>query len=161
MDEIMGNLYLGNRLSSDINNLKETGITKVLSVIEDFAKPEYKDTDNIKHKLVSIGDSESINIIKYFGECINFIKGEEKVLVHCAGGISRSATVVIAYVMWKKKIPFLKALEFVLEKRGVAPNPGFRDQLELFEKELIQNEYDISKIKFDEIDWKPKNYYNQ
>ena len=134
MDEIFENLYLGNRLSSNIDNLKEKGITKVLSVIEDFAKPEYKDTDNIKHKIINIGDSDNSNIIKYFGECLNFIKGDEKVLVHCAGGISRSATIVIAYVMWDKKLTFMDAFKFVLEKRLVGPNYGFREQLKLFEQ---------------------------
>ena len=154
MDEIFENLYLGNRLSSNIDNLKEKGITKVLSVIEDFAKPEYKDTDNIKHKIINIGDSDNSNIIKYFGECLNFIKGDEKVLVHCAGGISRSATIVIAYVMWDKKLTFMDAFKFVLEKRLVGPNYGFMEQLKLFEQELIKNNYDLDKIKFNEIKWK-------
>ena len=154
MDEIFENLYLGNRLSSNIDNLKEKGITKVLSVIEDFAKPEYKDTDNIKHKIINIGDSDNSNIIKYFGKCLNFIKGDEKVLVHCAGGISRSATIVIAYVMWDKKLTFMDAFKFVFEKRLVGPNYGFREQLKLFEQELIKNNYDLDKIKFNEIKWK-------
>ena len=55
---------------------------------------------------------------------------------------------------------YKEALEFVRGKRyGVFPNVGFRDQLELFEKELIKSNYDIDKIKFDEIKWEPKNYY--
>ena len=107
-----------------------------------------------------MGDSEKRNIIKHFGECLNFIKGDEKILVHCAGGISRSASIVIAYIMWSKKMPFKEALEFVGDKRyGAFPNPGFQDQLQLFEKELIDNDYDIDKIKFDEIKWEPKNYF--
>ena len=54
-------------------------------------------------KIINIMDYDSENIIQYFGECLNFIKGEDKVFVHCAAGESRSATVVIAYIMWKKK----------------------------------------------------------
>ena len=89
---------------------------------------------------------------------MNFIKGDDKILVHCAAGASRSATVVIAYIMWIKKMPFKEALEFVHKKRQIVrPNPAFKDQLELFEKELIEKNYDIDKIKFDEIKWTPKN----
>ena len=153
MNQITDNLYLGNLHSSKIDNLKENGITKVLSVIDKFVKVEYKESDNIKHKVIRIGDSESNNIIQYFGECLNFINGDEKVLVHCSGGISRSATVVIAYIMLKKKMKYLEAFNFVLERRPVGPNWGFKSQLEMFEKELIKNEYDIDKIKFGEIKW--------
>ena len=140
MDEITENLYLG-KLSGakNIDKIKKLGIKKVLSLTEEFCWPNYNESDNIIHKKLIVGDSERQNIIKYFGECLNFIKGDDKVLVHCAGGISRSPTVVIAYIMWSKKMSYKEALEFVREKRyGVFPNAGFRDQLELFEKELIE-----------------------
>ena len=113
-----------------------------------------------KKKLIA-GDSERQNIIKNFWECLDFIKGDDKVLVHCTGGISRSPTVVIAYIIWSKKMSYEEALEFVRGKRyGVFPNAGFRDQLQLFEKVLIENNYDIDKIKFDEIKWEPKEHYD-
>ena len=74
-------------------------------------------------------------------------------------GASRSATIVIAYLMWSKKMTYSKAITFVKDKRFIIfPNPGFRDQLQVFEKNLIQNEYDIDKIKFDSIKWEPKAY---
>ena len=160
MDEIIPNfLYLGNSASSrDIQKLKELGIKKVLTVM-DFGAPSYTDKDNIIHKKISIADTYFENIIKYFGECLNFIKGKEKILVHCMAGASRSATIVIAYLMWSQKMSYSKALSFVKDKRFIIfPNPGFRDQLQVFEKNLIQNEYDIDKIKFDLIKWEPKTY---
>ena len=162
MDEITPNLYLGNLSGAEnINRLKELGIKKVLSLLEKFFWPQYNESDNITHKTLSIHDFDQENIIKYFGECLNFIKGDDKILVHCAVGASRSATVVIAYIMWIKKMPFKEALEFVQNKRFiVSPNPGFEEQLQIFEKELIEKYYDIDKIKFDEIKWEPKNYYD-
>ena len=160
MDEIIENIYIGNIASAEnIEKLKELGIKKVLSLLEGFF-PEYKESDNITHKIIKILDYSSENIIKYFGECLNFIKGEEKILVHCRGGSSRSATIVIAYLMWTKKMPFKDALNFVHEKRYIIyPKPGFQDQLQLFETVLKENNYDIDKIKFGEIKWEPKNYY--
>ena len=160
IDEITENLYLGNLSAAEnIDNLKALGIKKVLSVLDDFAWPKYGDSQFI-HKTFSIQDFDNQNIIKHFGECLNFIKGDDKVLVHCAAGASRSATIVIAYIMWTKKMPFKDALEFVQQKRFIVyPNCGFRDQLQLFEKELIEKNYDINKIKFDEIKWEPKDDY--
>ena len=92
ISEIIKGLYLGNLyIANDIDVLKNLGITKVLSLIERFRIPKYKESDNIKHKVILIDDSIQQNIIKYFGECLNFIKGEENILVHCAAGSSRSA----------------------------------------------------------------------
>ena len=156
MDEIIPNLYLGNKESSrNIQKLKELNIKKVLTIMN-YGAPSYTPEDNIKHKIISIADIVSENIMKYFRECLNFIKGEEKILVHCMAGSSRSATIVIAYLMWKEKKSFHDELNFVSGKRYIFPNPGFLSQLKTFEKELIKNDYDIDKINFDEI----KNIYN-
>jgi len=58
-------------------------------------------------------------------------------LLHCQQGISRSATLVIAYIMWKRKVTFRQALDFVTKKRPVvSPNGGFMGQLLLWESFL-------------------------
>ena len=158
IDEITDKLYLGDLLGAfNVEKLKSLGIKKVLSVIiGTFSK--YKESDNIIQKTIWVNDVPWQNIIKYFGECLNFIKGDDKVLVHCAAGVSRSASIVIAYIMWDKKMSFEEAFEFVESKRNIGPNNGFIEQLKLFEKELIEKNYDIDKIKFEEIKWEPKNY---
>ena len=114
-------------------------------------------------KKIKIKDSNEVNIIRYFGECLNFIKGEEKILVHCRAGKSRSPTIVAAYLMWDKKLKYLDALDYIIRKRSIInPNDGFKEQLKIFEKLLIENNYDIYKINFklpktNEINI---NYYN-
>ena len=155
--EIIPNLYLGSiESANNIQKLKELNIKKVLSIMN-FDAPLYKPEDNINHKIISIADMTTENIIKYFGECLNFIKGEEKekILVHCMAGASRSATVVIAYLMWKEKKSVHDELNFVNSKRSIFPNPGFLSQLKTFEKLLIENDYDINKINFEQIKWEP------
>ena len=161
IDEIIENLYLGNFTSSEnIQQLKDLGIKKVLSVIDFDDFPNYK-SEEIAHKYVEVSDFDYQNIIQYFGECLNFIKGEEKVLVHYMAGASRSATIVIAYLMWTKKMKFDEALNFVISKRPlVDPNDGFREQLKKFEKLLENNNYDIDKIKFSEIKWEPTPFFD-
>ena len=157
LSEITEKLYLGNFLGAlNVDNLKSLGIKKVLSVMNGYFS-RYKESDNIIQKTLPVNDSLEQNIIKYFGESLNFIKGDDKVLVHCAAGVSRSASIVVAYIMWDKKMSFKDAFEFVESKRKyINPNPSFIEQLQLFEKELIEKNYDIDKIKFEEIKWEPK-----
>ena len=50
-------------------------------------------------------------------------------------------------------------LKFVREKRPIpSPNLGFQDQIKLFEKLLIENNYGIDNINFKEIIWIPPAY---
>lgn len=57
-----------------------------------------------------------------------------KVLVHCKMGISRSASVVIAYVMKAKNWNLHKALTYVKNKRTcIKPNENFLKQLEVYQ----------------------------
>lgn len=48
---------------------------------------------------------------------------ESRIIVHCAAGISRSATVVIAFLILHKGYSYKQAFDFVLEKRPVI-NPN-------------------------------------
>lgn len=58
---------------------------------------------------------------------INLFVG--RVLVHCVVGISRSATIVIAYLMICKHMNAAEALRYVFRQRRVFPNPGFLHHL--------------------------------
>ena len=157
MGKITENVWLGNyEAALNTNNLKKEGITKILCVM-DFDAPTYIEEDKFNQKIYKIEDIPTQNIIKYFGECLKFIKGNEKILVHCMAGASRSATVVIAYVMWDQRKPYDEALKIVNQKRScVFPNEGFRDQLKMFEKLLVENDYDLDKIDFNNIKWEVK-----
>ena len=157
LDEIIDNkLWLGDYSSAeDIKDLKNKGIKKILTVMDEDC-PKYKDEDGFIHKNLEVSDLVEQNIIQHFGECLNFIEGKDKILVHCKSGASRSATIVIAYLMWAKKVRYKEALNFTKDKRFIVlPNRGFREQLKIFEKILINNNYDINKIFFKEIKWVP------
>ena len=61
-------------------------------------------------------------------------------LVHCHAGISRSATVCIAYIMWYRHWSMEKAYSFLKSKRSlIAPNLNFMRQLHEFEAQLEDN----------------------
>ena len=148
MDQITDNIYLGDIEAANINNLKKENISKVLSVTDNRA-PHYRKDDKINHKIIKVADALTTNIIKHFGECLRFIEGDDKILIHCIAGQSRSATIVIAFIMWKQKLSFEEAFNLVNGKRKMAnPNYGFIAQLKIFEKLLMDNEYDINQINF-------------
>ncbi|MGL5100977.1 MAG: dual specificity protein phosphatase family protein [Plesiomonas sp.] len=50
-------------------------------------------------------------------------------LVHCWAGMSRSATIVLSYLMLKQNMTLKEAINTVKEKRGILPNRGFLRQL--------------------------------
>jgi dual specificity MAP kinase phosphatase len=56
-----------------------------------------------------------------------------KVLIHCYAGVSRSATITIAYLMQELGMPYSEAMKYVKSKRYfINPNDGFRRQLLAF-----------------------------
>ena len=60
---------------------------------------------------------------------------ENRVLVHCFAGMSRSAAIVIAYLLATTPMTAREATEFVRSKRKIIrPNYGFTKQLEQYER---------------------------
>ena len=151
MSQINENLYLGNiNDAQNVQKLLKLGIKKVLSLMEETQLLNYP--NEIEHKLINIKDFPRENIIQYFGDCLLFIDGNQKVLVHCYAGSSRSATIVIAYIMWKNQLDYNEASKIVEKIRPIIfPNYGFIRQLEIFEGLLKQNKYNIHTINFRQV----------
>ncbi|CAB4391177.1 unnamed protein product [Rhizophagus irregularis] len=96
----------------------------------------------LRYLKINITDDPSSNISKHFHECIDFIENAKstngRVYVHCLAGISRSTSIVIAYLMNSQKIHYNQAFNLVKEKRpNVKPNQGFVEQLRKFEKTVV------------------------
>jgi protein-tyrosine phosphatase len=61
------------------------------------------------------------------------------ILVHCHGGISRSSTIIIAFLMKKMKKSFMEAYSYVKQiKKDIKPNDGFIQLLIEFEKGIFK-----------------------
>lgn len=78
---------------------------------------------------------------QHFDEAIAFIEEQlnagRNLLIHCHAGVSRSATITIAYLMTKNQWTYDEALEFLKSKRKwVRPNFGFEKQLRDYEQRL-------------------------
>jgi len=97
--------------------------------------------DTFQYMNIPVRDNEETDLLRYFNESNRFInaaKDEGKnVLVHCKMGISRSATIVTAYVMKTSEWGLRRSMEHVKKKRNcVKPNPNFMKQLEVYEVRL-------------------------
>jgi protein-tyrosine phosphatase len=134
--KITNNIFLGNVLSAvDSNFIISNGIKVILSLSTSNI--------NIHPNILSyhhyyIQDDPKQDIITIFNECTaiieNAIKKGYKILVHCEQGVSRSASVVIAYLMRYMNMNLVKAYNFVKQRRIIIqPNSGFIMQLKLYE----------------------------
>lgn len=140
MNQILDNLYLGDIMgASSKETLQRIGITHILTVA--MGHPA-KFPSSFKYLEVKALDNDSYNLKSKFRVCIKFIKeaikGKGKVFVHCFAGVSRSATIVIAYLMSEHRMSFQDAFKYVRSRRSIInPNDGFRKQLQTFQKELV------------------------
>lgn len=96
-------------------------------------------------KIVKVRDMPNVNIAAVFPECFEFLDdafGQDnngsKVLLHCQAGVSRSATIAIAFLMFRHKFSLDAAYQRVLDARPIIkPNKGFLTQLLDFHKKLF------------------------
>ena len=60
------------------------------------------------------------------------------VYVHCYQGMSRSATVLLAFLMIYRQMSLLDAIKQVRQRRAIHPNPGFMKQLVELNNQLAE-----------------------
>src|SRR4029077_15500083 len=82
------------------------------------------------HVWEKIKDTTPAPSIDWLKKQVKFIDEQRQagktVYVHCRNGVSRSGMVVVAYVMYKDKLPRDKALALVRSRRPIpGPTPAF------------------------------------
>nr|XP_018630409.1 dual specificity protein phosphatase PHS1 isoform X3 [Nicotiana tomentosiformis] len=129
---ISASLFIGGALAArSVYTLQHLGITHILCLCaNETGQSDSQFPDLFEYKNFSICDEEDSNISELFNEAHDFIDLVEenggKVLVHCFEGRSRSATVVLAYLMLRKKFTLLKAWNTLRRvHRRAQPNDGF------------------------------------
>jgi predicted protein tyrosine phosphatase len=134
ISKITDDLYLTDYNNArDYESLKNLGVKQILIIGEEL--PRHGEM-YFKVLHIKIKDIPSENIKKHFNAAFQFIKNN-KTVVHCAAGISRSATLVASYLMRKEGLGVKEALKKVKQaRRCINPNPGFVQQLIDFEQEL-------------------------
>uniref|UniRef100_A0A3Q4HM18 protein-tyrosine-phosphatase n=1 Tax=Neolamprologus brichardi TaxID=32507 RepID=A0A3Q4HM18_NEOBR len=137
--ELLPFLFLGSAIhSSRRETLAAAGITAVLNVSStcpNFYEGEFQ------YLRLTVEDTLAADIRACFSAAIAFIVQSSsggRVLVHCQAGISRSATICLAYLMHTQRVRLDEAFDFVKQRRHViSPNLAFMGQLLQFETDVL------------------------
>ncbi|XP_035779277.1 dual specificity protein phosphatase MPK-4-like [Anopheles albimanus] len=138
LDEIEPGLWLGNAsAAADLPTLQRHSIRSILSVDSVPLPVHITDHPNLRVRHIQAADVPREDLIRHFEDSNRFIGDSlaegRHVLVHCYFGVSRSATITIAYLMDKYRLGYEAAFARVRAKRRfVMPNPGFVNQLKLY-----------------------------
>jgi hypothetical protein len=141
--QILSWIFLGNaRNANNIEDIIYFRITYILncaSEVYDKNLPKH-----IKYCHINLEDTSKTDIFPFLEKALDFIesarKNKKKILIHCKLGISRSPTILIAYLVKYMNFTTISALNFIKSKRKqIQPNPGFLDQLNTYEKKISKN----------------------
>ena len=142
--ENAGAIHLGNwEVVKNADYLQKNEIKFILSAIPEFlADFKYLKNKDIIQKVINAKDEGNWNMLSQLDEAADFInqsRSKGNVLVHCAAGISRSTTCLIAYYIKYKEMTMEAALSKIKTRRSiVCPNVGFQKQLKMYERKLIE-----------------------
>ncbi|KAG7324736.1 hypothetical protein KOW79_011052 [Hemibagrus wyckioides] len=150
LDEVRPGIYIGDLYAAkDRPTLQALNISHVLNAAHgkynvNTGASFYRGT-NITYHGVEAFDSPSFDMTPFFYSAAKFIKSAlstpgGKVFVHCAMGLSRSATLVLAYLMIEEKMTLVEAITAVAKNRNICPNSGFLEQLRTLDTQL-QNQH--------------------
>uniref|UniRef100_A0A8C5AL41 Dual specificity protein phosphatase n=1 Tax=Gadus morhua TaxID=8049 RepID=A0A8C5AL41_GADMO len=141
--EVFPRIYIGNAfVAQNVMRLQKLGVTHILNVAEGNSfmhvntSAEFYVGTGITYHGVRANDTEQFSLSAFFEEGADFIdkalahnNGKGKVYVHCREGFSRSPTMVLAYLMLRRKMDARAAIATVRLKREIGPNDGFLRQL--------------------------------
>ncbi|NWY57357.1 DS13B phosphatase, partial [Chionis minor] len=139
VDQVWPNIYLGDAWAArSKTTLQSLNITHILNAADgpysiNTGAKYYKDLQ-IEYYGVEAFDDPSFDLSVFFYDAANFIgkalnTSGGKVFVHCAMGVSRSASLVLAFLMIHEKMTLVDALKTVSAHRDICPNSGFLSQL--------------------------------
>ncbi|KAM6997330.1 dual specificity protein phosphatase 13A [Tautogolabrus adspersus] len=145
VDEVWPNLYIGNvAVAQNRKTLQKLGITHVLNAAHS-KQGSIGDQSFYGNTCIYLGipaeDSDHFDLSQYFKLAADFIhkalrSKDGKVLVHCIMGVSRSATLVLAFLMLRQRLPLRDALRQVVQKRAIYPNRNFLSLLLKLDEQL-------------------------
>lgn len=138
--EILPFLYLGSAYHASRKDMLDAlGITALINVSANC--PNHFES-HYQYKSIPVEDNHKADISSWFNEAIDFIDSIKnaggRVFVHCQAGISRSATICLAYLMRTNRVKLDEAFEFVKQRRSIiSPNFSFMGQLLQFESQVL------------------------
>lgn len=140
LTRILPHLYLGSQkdvLNKDL--MTQNGISYVLNASNSCPKPDF--ICESRFMRIPINDNYCEKLLPWLDKSIEFIDKAKlsscQVIVHCLAGVSRSATIAIAYIMKTMGMSSDDAYRFVKDRRpSISPNFNFLGQLLEYERSL-------------------------
>ncbi|XP_071071977.1 dual specificity protein phosphatase 13B isoform X2 [Dasypus novemcinctus] len=148
VNEVWPNLFLGDAYAArDKSTLAQLGITHIVNVAAgkcqvDTGAKFYRGMP-LEYYGIEADDNPFFDLSVYFLPVARYIRDalsdpRGRVLVHCAMGVSRSATVVLAFLMICENMTLVEAIQVVQAHRDICPNSGFLRQLQVLDNRLGQ-----------------------
>ena len=148
LSKVQDDVYLTSwRGAEKSDELRRLGVTHFVCCMEE---PCGQGEDSVAHPgfevlTLILTDVESQEMTSAITRGVDFMteacRSGGKVLVHCAAGISRSTTTVLAFLMRTRGMTLINAFALTRNKRPVVwPNDGFMSQLANLEMQVTERE---------------------
>jgi atypical dual specificity phosphatase len=139
LTKITDELYISPAMAVTPDKVRRAGVALIINCTIEIPIIRIPDVEVIK---INVDDLPTARIGVYFDRCADRIKGVHdrggRTLVHCAAGVSRSASICIAYLMKYHRMTLREAYNHMKSCRQIIrPNPGFFRQLIDYELRLF------------------------
>ncbi|XP_061083617.1 dual specificity phosphatase 29-like [Conger conger] len=152
VNEVWPNTFLGDEKTAlERENLEKMGVTHILNAAEGkwnnvATGPRYYSDMSVEYYGVVAEDIPTFSLSPFFYPAAQFMERalsepQNKLLVHCVMGRSRSATLLLAYLMIHRGMTVVQAIQHVKERRCILPNRGFLKQLRQLDIQLQQQRH--------------------
>ncbi|XP_051714368.1 serine/threonine/tyrosine-interacting-like protein 2 [Oryctolagus cuniculus] len=147
VDEVWPNIFIAEKsVAVNKGRLKRLGITHILNAAHGtgvYTGPDFYTGLEIQYLGVEVDDFPEVDISQHFRKAAEFLDEalltyRGKVLVSSEMGVSRSAVLVVAYLMIFHNMAILEALLTLRRKRPICPNEGFLKQLRELNEKLME-----------------------
>ncbi|TRY55395.1 hypothetical protein DNTS_034414 [Danionella cerebrum] len=147
VNQVWPDVYIGNEVAArDKPMLYNMGITHIVNGASGpphvNTGPRFYRDMNIDYYGVEADDSSDFTISVFFYGVARFIRAalskKGRVFVHCLMGVSRSATLVLAFLMICEELTLMEAIKATRQHRDICPNPGFLNQLRHLDMTLVR-----------------------
>jgi protein-tyrosine phosphatase len=144
---ILNGLYLGNFVSSQ--DSKFISESKIGAIVNCTPSVPNKFCNEIEYMRLNLNDTsnEDDKMLKYINPAVEFIYKNlnidgKNVFVHCHAGVSRSPTIVVAYLMKYYSMTLDDAIRFVQKRRPKVFYNGkqynFKNALSIYQDRLTE-----------------------
>ena len=146
--------------AEDKQLLLDSKVTTIINCALGNEPNHFESSGEFTYKSFRLKDFTGENIRPAIEECLPLLRdldeNRQNVLVHCSGGLSRSVSIVMAYLMKYKRLTLSQTVPVLECARGrpVLPNPSFWTTLGIYECEI----FGFDAPSFDYTDWVVEDY---